>query len=450
MQPVGVPHHDLRLASNASRAAISEAAVANERRMKNHCLVVTGDWCQRFEAQETSVKDLRHRHPSHTSRCPEALTAVTATAIMLEVATMILACASVQQKRPCTNRYRGPDDDQSMPISHIDPITKEDLDWMVEGWTASRCGGHCDDDVASCYCGRDSKYRRIPAPPGSPPGTPPIQTGRHLPTHAQPSEDEWGQSTDWGKFPFDALYGPKGWCNVDVDEKLHPAAKDLEHHCGLDGLGGRLCELSGETYCPNQCTGHGECQRGFCKCDEGWYGTDCSRLRAGLPRDSGKSSKHERPWIDTVVQVAQAAAADEAPKAMRKRPFIYVYDLPSQYNSRMLQTACSWRGFNTYNESFTAHSHGYSIESALHEMLLASPHRTFDPEEADFFYVPIYLTCYDYNRVMHMANMMAEGRDHIWLTAHDEGACYTPTEIYNTSIMFTHWGRLEMNHTSSA
>ena len=31
------------------------------------------------------------------------------------------------------------------------------------------------------------------------------------------------------------------------------------------------------------------------------------------------------------------------------------------------------------------------------------------------------------------------GRDHIWLAAHDEGACWMPTEIYNSSIMLTHW-----------
>ena len=40
------------------------------------------------------------------------------------------------------------------------------------------------------------------------------------------------------------------------------------------------------------------------------------------------------------------------------------------------------------------------------------------------------------------------GRDHIWLMAADEGACWMPTAIYNTSIVLTHWGRLEANHTS--
>jgi len=34
------------------------------------------------------------------------------------------------------------------------------------------------------------------------------------------------------------------------------------------------------------------------------------------------------------------------------------------------------------------------IESAFHEMLLQSPHRTLDPEAADFFYVPVYTSCF--------------------------------------------------------
>lgn len=38
--------------------------------------------------------------------------------------------------------------------------------------------------------------------------------------------------------------------------------------------------------------------------------------------------------------------------------------------------------------------YGIQIEPALHEMLLQSPHRTLDPELADFFYVPVYTSCF--------------------------------------------------------
>ena len=36
---------------------------------------------------------------------------------------------------------------------------------------------------------------------------------------------------------------------------------------------------------------------------------------------------------------------------------------------------------------------GYVLEVMLHEWLLSSPHRTLDPTEADWFYVPVYATC---------------------------------------------------------
>eukprot|EP00891_Asterochloris_glomerata_P004390 jgi/Astpho2/4390/Aster-00009 len=156
----------------------------------------------------------------------------------------------------------------------------------------------------------------------------------------------------------------------------------------------------------------------------------------------------------------------------RLRPLIYVYDLPAEYNSRMLQYriaggSCVYRRFDEHNTShfkvFT-----YAIESGLHEWLLQSRHRTLDPEEADFFYVPAYTSCYMHPiwgpRVSHAAEMLLEvqqwlqrtlpfwdrkgGRDHLWLLSHDEGACWAPTAIW-PSIMLTHWGRKDLLHTSN-
>ena len=39
------------------------------------------------------------------------------------------------------------------------------------------------------------------------------------------------------------------------------------------------------------------------------------------------------------------------------------------------------------------------------------------------------------------------GRDHIWLQTHDEGSCYVPAAI-RSSIILSHWGRKDANHTS--
>ena len=38
----------------------------------------------------------------------------------------------------------------------------------------------------------------------------------------------------------------------------------------------------------------------------------------------------------------------------------------------------------------------YAIEAGMHEMMAQSPHRTLRPEEADFFYVPVYTSCYSW------------------------------------------------------
>ena len=40
------------------------------------------------------------------------------------------------------------------------------------------------------------------------------------------------------------------------------------------------------------------------------------------------------------------------------------------------------------------------------------------------------------------------GADHIWLFAHDEGACWAPTEVYEKSVILTHWGRIDKDHAS--
>jgi hypothetical protein len=42
-----------------------------------------------------------------------------------------------------------------------------------------------------------------------------------------------------------------------------------------------------------------------------------------------------------------------------------------------------------------------------------------------------------------------QGRDHVWLTPHDEGGCWLPTEVYRHSIILTHFGRMDANHASN-
>ena len=55
-----------------------------------------------------------------------------------------------------------------------------------------------------------------------------------------------------------------------------------------DGFAGPLCETRTQQICLNQCNGHGDCNAGFCKCHDGWYGHDCAFSRAGVKRTAGR------------------------------------------------------------------------------------------------------------------------------------------------------------------
>ena len=142
--------------------------------------------------------------------------------------------------------------------------------------------------------------------------------------------------------------------------------------------------------------GHGECQGGFCKCHTGWYGQDCAfvpparpgpqvrrlclrrlclgqlclrpNLRLGSPHGlviacpTSRVCRHaqpctprrppptvacagmeegDRPWLKPHVHTP--AARDPQPGQTRKRPLIYVYELPPFYNAVMLQV-CARHG----------------------------------------------------------------------------------------------------------
>ena len=114
--------------------------------------------------------------------------------------------------------------------------------------------------------------------------------------------------------------------------------------------------------------------------------------------DADMPTWQSRPWLKDTIRTP--AAADPPPSSHRRRPLIYVYDAPPEYNTRMLQyrvlkTACVHRMFGGQNESYFGHT-AYGTETGFLEMLLQSPHRTFDGEEADFFYVPAFVACWPF------------------------------------------------------
>lgn len=66
---------------------------------------------------------------------------------------------------------------------------------------------------------------------------------------------------------------------------------ELARRCGcfLDGMGGDYCDQPHEQFCINQCSEQGVCYLGFCKCDPGWFGHDCTNRVTGLPAPEGES-----------------------------------------------------------------------------------------------------------------------------------------------------------------
>ena len=64
------------------------------------------------------------------------------------------------------------------------------------------------------------------------------------------------------------------------------------------------------------------------------------------------------------------------------RPRVYVYDLPPRFSS--------W--LSAFRKGDWTHDHWYGVDVILHKQLLASSHRTHDPEEADFFFIPLHLS----------------------------------------------------------
>ncbi|XP_050244781.1 uncharacterized protein LOC126692990 isoform X1 [Quercus robur] len=347
-------------------------------------------------------------------------------------------------------------------------------------WVVSICPAYCDTTRAMCFCGEGTKYPNRPVAEAC---------GFQF---NLPSEPGAPKQSDWTKADLDNIFttnGSKpGWCNVDPAEAYASKVKFKEEcDCKYDCTWGRLCETPVLCTCINQCSGHGHCRGGSCQsipqCDNGWYGIDCS-----IP--SVKSSVREWPqWL----RPAQVNVPDNAhltgkvtnlnAMVKKRRPLIYVYDLPPGFNSLLLEGRhfrfeCVNRIYDDKNATLWT-DQLYGAQMALYESILASPYRTLNGEEADFFFVPVLDSCiitraddaphlsmrehrglrssltlefyklaYDHIVEQHPYWNRSSGRDHIWFFSWDEGACYAPKEIWN-SMMLVHWGNTNSKHNHS-
>ncbi|CAA7017940.1 unnamed protein product [Microthlaspi erraticum] len=117
---------------------------------------------------------------------------------------------------------------------------------------------------------------------------------------------------------------------------------------------------------------------------------------------------------------------------------IYVYDLPSKFNKDWLENnRCS--------------NHLFAAEVALHKALLSldGDVRTKDPYEADFFFLPVYVSCNfstinGFPAIGHARSLIKDaiglvsaqypfwnrtnGSDHVFIATHDFGSCFHTME----------------------
>lgn len=125
---------------------------------------------------------------------------------------------------------------------------------------------------------------------------------------------------------------------------------------------------------------------------------------------------------------------------------VFVYDLPPKFNT--LQVARSHQQPAPIRDPYCDENF-YSAEVSVHKGLLASPARTMDPALADFFYVPIYVTCYLINN--HPNNLTKTGMffdeamSHIvhkytyFNTSHGRDHVYTFTQGFGARLSGVNW-----------
>lgn len=257
-------------------------------------------------------------------------------------------------------------------------------------WVVSICPAYCDTTRAMCFCGEGTKYPNRPVAEAC---------GFEL---KLPSEPGGPILTDWTKADLENIFttnGSKlGWCNVDPKEAYASKVHFKEEcDCKYDCVWGKFCEIPTLCSCLNQCSGNGRCRGGFCQCNTGWYGIDCS-----IP--SVLSSIREWPrWLrPATVDVPDNTHLTGGPLSLnalvkKKRPLIYVYDLPPEFNSHLLEGRhfkfeCVNRIYTDQNATWWTEQL-YGSQMALYESILASPYRTLNGEEADYFYVPVLDAC---------------------------------------------------------
>ena len=222
---------------------------------------------------------------------------------------------------------------------------------------------------------------------------------------------------------------------------------------------GDLGAPAGKQYCVHDCEGRGVCKLNFCHCVPGTWGIDCgfgepdaqlAKKTAYSQRTINMSKPHG--WTTQMLSTPKPTLPVGKP-GLR----IYVYDLPPR-NS--VWFAAHFRRTGRWDQSYL-----YSLDAKMHRWLLRSPYRTLDPEHADYFFVPLYLSLgfYDFEFGLYwltnrghqfMRQAFDEvrrigpwydrkrGADHFLVMTNDKGACFIRGSVpaLEKMTLVTQWG----------
>ena len=138
------------------------------------------------------------------------------------------------------------------------------------------------------------------------------------------------------------------------------------------------------------------------------------------------------------------------------RPLIYVYDMPPRFTS--------WLA--AFRKGDWSRDHWYGVDVIMHKMLLKSRHRTLDPAQADFFFIPLHLSLGYYSHRYYFKHFTQPahkplrdaiayvkktwpqhwerhgGRDHMMVMTQDQGNRYVRVQVPESAplMMIHHWG----------